>query len=154
MIWNDERAQDAINARHALVCVRESVSCEEIERAHGRRVQTQLDAARQSAACVQEATEEAAERIACAAHVAKADHLLQARVEVSGGGTHAIGGEGLIESGIKGDGAFRAEARITQRAETASEERRTKAFKQRRRAIAVAYVPAQFCAGRTEEISD
>src|SRR5205807_1176717 len=122
----------------------ESVSREEIERAHRCCVQTQLDAARQSAARVQEAAEETTERIACAAHVAKADHLLQTCVEVSGRRAHAVGGEGLIESGIEGDGAFRTQARIAQRAETASEERRAEALKQRRRAITVADVTAQF----------
>src|SRR5437868_1473839 len=129
MLGNDERAQDAINARHALVCVRESVSREEIERAHGRCIQTQLDAAREAPARVQEAAEETTERIACAAHVAEADHFLQTCVKVSGRRAHAIGGEGLIKSGIEGDGAFRAQARIAKRAETAGKEGRAEAFK-------------------------
>src|SRR2546421_3741558 len=154
MIGDDERAQDAINARHALVCIRESVSREEIERARGRCIQTQLDAAREAPACVQEAAEETTERIACAAHVAEANHFLQTCVEVSGRRAHAVGGEGLIESGIEGEGAFRTQARIAKRAETTGEERRAEAFKQRRRAITVADVTAQFCAGRTKQISD
>src|SRR5215213_759925 len=157
MIGNRERAYRSRHLRRALLGLRECVCSGKIQGPERRRSQFNLSTARNAAVRVEipaKPAEGIGRKIDQAGEV-EDDYPAPLGVKIRCRRAHPVVGKCLINSDVECDRLFRLQTWFAKdRVAKQTIEGGAEAFKQRRRSIAVADVPAQLCARRSKRVSD